>query len=35
MSEALGVPFFTTWDPEKKKEIEQLNGSKVRDSDQA
>jgi hypothetical protein len=22
MSEALGVPFFTTWDPEKKKEIE-------------
>lgn len=22
MSEALGVPFLTTWDPEKKKEIE-------------
>lgn len=22
MSEALGVPFFTTWDPEKKKELE-------------
>jgi len=30
MCSALGVPFFTTWDPEKKAEIEILNGSKVK-----
>jgi len=29
MADALGIPAFTTWDPEKKKETEQLNGSKV------
>ena len=33
MSEALGVPFFTTWDPEKKKENDLLmNDSKVREN---